>query len=145
VGRRAAEWLQVAGGVLLFAALFLTWSHQYRAAVLDVPGMRAALAGVPRDATAWQVYSAADVLLALLALGFALGVLLRRSRAIVVVLGLLATAFVAHAIAAPPTNGVDVVVPGGAHYLARAAGAGVGETVAIVALVIAMVGAVARR
>jgi hypothetical protein len=145
VDRRTAEWLQVAGGVILFAALFLTWSHQYPASALSVPGMRAALAGAPRDASAWQVYSVADILLALLAVVSVVTVLASRGRVLVVLLGLLTTAFVAHAIASPPTNGLDLIVPGGTRYLARAAAAGPGETLALVGLAVAMVGAVARR
>ena len=135
-----ASGLTLVGAVGLFASLFLTWSHQDPVAVLSVPGMAAVLSGVPRDADAWQVYSAVDVLLAMLALALALRVLARRGRAILVVLTGVALAFAAHALASPPTSGVDVVVPGGTRYLASAASAGPGETLAIGALVLGLVG-----
>ena len=84
-----SDWLMLLAAPILLLSLFLTWSHQFSRVV---PGPRrplGALAGVPRDPTAWQVYSVADVLLALLAAGL-LAVALRGSRpgAVAVLLGL---------------------------------------------------------
>jgi hypothetical protein len=146
VPRRArqlvADWLQVIGGLALLASLFLAWSHQYPAAVLAAPGMRAALAGVPQDATAWEVYSAADVLIALVAVALVLsGVVgIGRARTALVVVVALALGFTIHAASVAPTSGVDVIVPGQSHFVRELARSGPGETVAILALVGAMVG-----
>ncbi len=63
---RAAHALTAAGGVGLFGSLFLTWSHQFSSAFLLQWGSSDAVRGVPHDPTAWQVYSAVDVLLGLL-------------------------------------------------------------------------------
>ena len=110
------------GAALLFVSLFLTWSHQ-----------PSRLQGVPADATAWQVYTYADVLLALLAAGLVVAALrmsptARLGAAAVVAAAL---AFVAHAVAVPPSDvGVTDV---------RAA-AGVGETIALIGLVLALAG-----
>jgi hypothetical protein len=60
-----SDWLMAIAGPLLLGSLFLTWSHQLSAGVRARYGATAALAGVPADPTAWQVYSGADVLLAL--------------------------------------------------------------------------------
>lgn len=135
------RWLQLAGAALLLASLFFTWSHQYQPGVLAVPGMSTALAGVPRDPDAWQVYSVMDVLLALLACGLALTSVRGGSgRVALLVLSAVALAFVAHALAAPPTDGVDVIVPGQTRYLSRGATAGPGESLALAALALALVG-----
>ncbi len=61
-----ADWLIILGAVGLFGSLFLTWSHQFSATFLAQWGSSDQLRGVPHDPTAWQVYSSADVLLALL-------------------------------------------------------------------------------
>jgi len=132
------------GAVVLFVSLFLTWSHQLPAAVLIRLAGSPALQGVPRDPTAWQVYSVADVLLALLAAGL-LAVALRgrsnRVRVAVLAGVALALAFVIHAASVPPTNGVLLVNPVDVpQYLPRAATSGAGETVAIVALGLAAAG-----
>ncbi len=138
---RTGAWLQAAGAAGLFGSLFLTWSHQYPSMVLSRPSVSTALVGVPRDASAWQVYAVVDVLLALLAGALVVSVALgARWRPLLVLFAAVALAFAAHALAAPPTNGVDLVVPGSGRYLARAATAGPGEIVAIVALAVAIVG-----
>jgi hypothetical protein len=109
-----ADWLMVLGAPILFASLFLTWSHQFSPAFLAQYGHSPAIQGIPRDPTAWQVYSVVDVLLAVLAAGL-LTVALRGSRPgrVAVLLGLaVALAFTIHALATPPTNGGDLFNPG---------------------------------
>jgi hypothetical protein len=147
VSRRAgpvADWLIAFGAIGLFVSLFLTWGHQISVALLAVPGARVALQGVPPDPTGWQVYSVADVVLAALALALALGALLgrRRSRAVLLPFVLVALAFVLHALSSPPTNGVRLVNPGTVipQYAPIAPTAGVGETVALLALLLALAG-----
>jgi hypothetical protein len=138
-----ADWAVLLGAVLLFTSLFATWSHQLRRP--DVVASSPALQGAPRDPTAWQVYSIADVLLALLALALlivALAVRSRPGRIGVLVAGALAFAFIAHALSTPPTNGVLVLDPvaSSPQYLHPAATAGPGETLALVALALAGAG-----
>ena len=133
------------GAATLFASLFLTWSHQLPNSVLGVAGSSPALRGVPGDPTAWQVYSVADVLLALLAAALVLVALVGRSpavRTVVLVAGAFAFAFVVHALGTPPTNGLLVLNPIAAspQYLHPAATAGDGETVALVGLALAIAG-----
>jgi hypothetical protein len=132
------------GAIGLFVSLFLTWSHQISPALLAVPGARVALQGVPPDPTGWQVYSVADVVLAALAVALALGALIGRRRflAILIPFVLVAVAFVLHALSSPPTNGVRLVNPGTPipQYVPIAPTAGVGETVALVALLLALAG-----
>lgn len=140
--RRVGGWLLLAGAVLLLVSLALTWSRQFPPGVLRVPGIRVALAGVPRDANAWEVYSVADVLLAALAVTLAATALAGAGRGrwlVAVALGV-AAAFVAHALSVPPTSGVDVVLPGGARSLRSLAATGPGEVVALVALGLAGAG-----
>jgi hypothetical protein len=135
-----ADWLMVLGAVVLFISLFLTWSHQlppaFRAQFAGTP----ALAGVPRTPTAWQVYSVADVCLALvvavlLAVAF---VGTRRARLLVLLPVGVALAFTVHAAGVPPTNGVALALPAGA--VADHATSGAGETVALFALGTALAG-----
>jgi len=137
-----ADWLILLGGVGLFASLFLTWSHQLSPGVLAAAAGSGALRGVPADPTAWQVYSVADELLALLAAALVIGALAGSMTWRLVVLGAcwLALAFTLHALAAPPTNGVLLVGPGAKGYVARPATAGVGETLALVSLALAASG-----
>lgn len=126
----AADWLVVLGAAGLFVSLFLTWSHQ-------APGgsVRGPLQGVPPAATAWQLYTTMDVALAVVAVGLAAAAVFgaRWARRLAGVATLAALAFVAHAVAVPPTNGLPLAV-------AHSATAGAGETVAIVGLVVALVG-----
>jgi hypothetical protein len=139
-----ADWLIALGAIALFVSLFLTWSHQISPALLGVPGASVALQGVPPDPTGWQVYSVADVVLAALAVALALGALLgrRRFRAILVPFVLVGVAFVLHALSSPPTNGVRLVNPGAVipQYAPIAPTAGVGETVALIGLLVALGG-----
>jgi hypothetical protein len=139
-----ADWLIVAGAAGLFGSLFLTWSHQFSAAFLAVWGTSDQLRGVPHDPTAWQVYSTADVLLALLA-GALIAVALfgsRQARTGALAGAGLALAFTIHALAVPPTNGASIFDPSLSvpNYFPSSASAGIGETVALVALVLAIVG-----
>jgi hypothetical protein len=140
-------WLTLLGAVALFASLFLSWSHQLPASVLAVAGSSPALRGVPRDPTAWQVYSIADVLLVLLSgalVAVALAGRSPRGRVIVLIVGGIAFAFVVHALSVPPTNGVLVLNPvaSSPQYLQSAASSGPGEVVALVALILSGVGLV---
>lgn len=132
------------GAAGLFASLFLTWSHQLPRSVLDAVGSSPLLVGVPRDPTAWQVYSAVDVLLALLAASLLAVAVLgapRRLRIALLLAAGIAIAFTVHARSVPPTSGVLVVGPAAAPgYLRDPATPGAGETVAIFALGAAGVG-----
>jgi hypothetical protein len=139
-----ADWLIVAGGIALLISLFLTWTHQLGAAFLAQFGSSSQLQGVPHDPTAWQVYSTADVLLALLALGLVLIALVggRRSRIGALLASAIALAFTLHALSKPPTNGANIFKPSlsGPAYFATGATSGPGITVAIVALGVALIG-----
>jgi hypothetical protein len=125
---------------LLLLSLFLTWSHQFSASLLSSYGAAAVLQGIPRDPNAWQVYSAADVLLAMVAAGL-LGVALRGGRTARLVVALcvaVALAFTLHALSVPPTNGANLFDPTvtAADRGANSATAGTGETVAVIALAV---------
>ncbi len=131
--------------VLLLASLFLTWSHQVPQGLLKLAGASQALAGIPRDPTAWQVYSAADVVLALLAGGLFTVALIgtASARMVLFAAALLGLVFVIHAAGVPPTNGVAGVLPAlhaPAGVEASAGGSGAGVSVAIVALGLALSG-----
>lgn len=143
---RVADWLILVGALGLLLSLFLTWSHQFSPAFLAQWGSSTQLIGVPRDPTAWQVYSAADVILALLAgalLVIALvgGRAVRRGAIVAVGFGL---AFALHALSVPPTNGANIFDPSLSvpNYFPNSPGAGVGETVAIAGLGAALMGLV---
>jgi hypothetical protein len=139
-----ADWLMVLGGAGLLASLFLTWSHQFSAPFLVQFGSSDVLRGVPRDPTAWQVYSAADVVLSVLAVGVVAAALFgsRRVRFGALVAAGLGLGFTIHALSKPPTNAPNVFNPALSipSYFPISATAGVGETIAIAALVVAIVG-----
>lgn len=143
--KHTARRLIALGAAGLLASLFMTWSHQFSPALLARFGSSALLGGVPHDPTAWQVYSVADVLLALLALGLAALAARaggRSARIGATLAAVLALAFAFHALSKPPTNGATAVdasrsVP---SYFPDSPGAGDGETVAIVALGFAVAG-----
>jgi hypothetical protein len=138
-----ADWLIVFGALLLLLSLFLTWSHQFTNAFVQEVGS-AQLQGIPRDPTAWQVYSIADVLLALLAGALVIAALVagRGARISALVAALLGLVFTIHAANVAPTNGVNIAPPdaGLSHLVPSTATSGGGEVVAIVALGIAIVG-----
>jgi len=145
-GQFAADWLMLIGAVGLFASLFLTWSHQLpprRAAILAGSPV---ISGVPAAPTAWQVYSAADVLLAGLAVALVALALRGRQRwARVMALSAtgVALAFALHADSVAPTSGVLAIDPNNPPvYLPHAATPGPGETLAIVSLALAAAGLV---
>src|SRR5579862_4627951 len=117
----------------------MTWSHQFSPAFRAAWGSDPALAGVPRDPTAWQVYSAADVLLALVAGGIASAAFVGRRRARLLTLApvAIALAFVIHALGVPPTNGVGVTSVAG---VVDHPTSGFGELMALIALGIATLG-----
>ncbi len=129
----------VAAGALLLISLFLVWSHQLSAVVVVRHAGTGTFDGIPRDPDAWQVYTSADVLLALLSVGLVVAAL-RGGRTIRMVLTgavAIALAFVVHALGTPPTNGASVFDPATQSYVTTGAHAGVGVTVALVALAIA--------
>jgi hypothetical protein len=145
-GRReaAADWLVVIGALALFGSLFLTWSHQFSPAFLAEWGASDQLRGVPRDPTAWQLFSAADAVLALLA-GALVAVALRGSRAMrgcALVAAIGAVVFVAHALGHPPTNGANIFDPSLSvpDYAPNSPSSGPGEIVAMIALGLAIAG-----
>ena len=141
---RVGDWLIIAGAVALLASLFLPWSHQSSPAFLAQWGSSAQLQGLPHDPTAWQIYSAADVLLALLAMALLVTALAgnRPVRVGVIVACGIAVAFTLRALTAPPTNGANIFDPASpsAGYAPNAPTAGVGVTVALVGLGLALGG-----
>jgi hypothetical protein len=138
-----ADWMIVFGALLLALSLFLTWSHQFTNTFVGEVGADQ-LHGVPRDPTAWQVYSIADVLLALLAAALVVAALVagRRARISALAAAVLGLVFTIHAANVAPTNGVNIATPsaGVAHLVPSAATSAGGEVVAIVALGIAIAG-----
>jgi hypothetical protein len=145
-GRALADWLMLMGGLTLFVSLFLTWSHQLPPALLNSFAGVAALRGVPRDPTGWQVYSVADVLLAVLAaslIALALRGRSRRLRVAALVAVAVGMAFTVHAESVAPTNGTLALDPNSSSaYLPHAATPGAGEIAALVALGLAAAGLV---
>jgi hypothetical protein len=143
---RVGDWLIIAGAVALFGSLFLTWSHQFSRTFLVQWGSSAQLEGLPHDPTAWQAYSAVDVLLALLAVALVITALVggRAVRAVVVVACGIAAAFTLRALTAPPTNGANIFDPAAptAAYVPNAPTAGSGETIALIGLGLALAGLV---
>jgi hypothetical protein len=145
-GERIADWAIVVGAAGLFLSLFLTWSHQFSAAFLAEWGPSSQLIGVPHDPTAWQLYSTVDVLLALLAGGLLVIALIggRAARLAAIFPSSIALAFVLHALGTPPTNGANIFDPSLSvpAYFPNSPTAGIGETFAIVALGLALLGLV---
>jgi hypothetical protein len=141
---RVGDWLILAGAVALFGSLFLTWSHQFSPTFLAQWGDSAQLRGFPHDPTAWQLYSAVDVIIALLAGGLVLTALAggRAVRIGVLVICGIAAVFTIHALASPATNGANIFDPALATpgYVRNTPTAGVGETVALIGLGAAIVG-----
>jgi hypothetical protein len=141
-----ADWTTVVGGLALLASLFLTWSHQFSRPFLVLFGATDQLKGVPHNPTAWQVYSAADVILALLAAGLVAVALIgsRGFRFAALLAAIVALVFTVHALGSPPTNGATIFNPALSvpNYEPNSPGAGIGETVAILGLVLAMGGLV---
>lgn len=139
-----ADWLIVVGGLSLFASLFFTWSHQFSPAFLLEFGSSDLLRGVPHNPTAWQVYSAADVALALLAAALVAVAVTgdRRARIVATATSAIALGFTLHALSSPPTNGANIFNPAYhvPDYGSSGATAGVGETIAIAALILALAG-----
>lgn len=134
------NWLTLLGGIALFGSLFLAWSHQFSQAFLKLVGRPPAAL----SPTAWQAYSAADILLALLAVALVGAALVgnrivRMAAAIAALIGLI---FAVHAIIDPPTNAAALFNP--AFNVPQLASpgttAGAGETVAVIALVLALAG-----
>lgn len=143
---RLGDWLTIVGAIALFASLFLTWSHQLSPAFLGRLGASDLLRGVPANPDAWQLYSAVDVLLAVLAGGLVLVALLggRATHVVAVIAAGIALAFTIHALGTPPTNGLNLLdtSAGAPAYVSADATAGPGEIVAIAGLGLAIVGLV---
>ena len=137
----ASDWLMLVGALVLFGSLFLTWSHQFSPAFLAQFGTSDLLRGVPRDPTAWQVYTSADVLLALLALGLVAVALFgnRWVRVAALAGAAIALGFTMHAISAPPSNGANIFNPSlnVPNYVPNSPTAGLGETIALIGLIVA--------
>lgn len=139
-----SDWLMALSALLLLGSLFLTWSHQFSRSFLARWGSTSVLQGIPHDPNAWQVYSAADVLLALVAGGL-LAVALGggRVRRLVLALALaVALAFTVHALGTPPTDGAVVFEPSlnPPAYAPDSPTAGPGEYVALLALLLGIGG-----
>jgi hypothetical protein len=145
---QAGAWIVIAGAVVLFGSLFLTWGHQFSRGFLAEWGGAPVLAGVPRNPTAWQVYSVADVVLAVYAGALPALALVgdRRARLVLLAAGGLALAFTVHALNVPPTNGASFFQPalGTPGYVPNRPTSGPGEQVAIVGLAIAIAGLLLR-
>jgi hypothetical protein len=141
---RLGDGLMIAGAAALLLSLFLSWSHQFSPAFLAEFGSSVLLNGVPRNPTAWQVFTSVDVLLALLAGALVLTALVGQRSARMVVLAAVgvALAFTLHAIGDPPTKGANIFNPaaGVPAYTSTGATAGPGETLALVGLGAAIAG-----
>jgi hypothetical protein len=128
---RVADLLILTGAAVLFASLFLTWSHQFSLAFLARWGGSDQLRGVPHDPTAWQAGLAGVALIGT-----------RAVRAGAMVAVGLAVAFILRALTLPPITGANIFDPSLAvpNYFPHSPGAGVGETVAIAGLGVALAG-----
>jgi hypothetical protein len=143
----------VVGAAVLFGSLFLTWSHQFSPGFGTHFGAFAPLIRSPRNPTAWQVYSAADVVLALVAAGLVAVTLFggRTSRSVAgeivvrvaLTVAAIAFVFVLHALIAPPSNGALIYDPATRGYGPNSPAAGPGETVALAGLALALSGLLA--
>jgi hypothetical protein len=134
-----ADWLMLVGALLLVVSLFCTWSHQFSPAFATQWRGAVPLRGVARDPTGWQVYSIADVALALVAAILVLVSFVgtRRARLAALVPVALGLAFVVHALSVPPTHGVELLA---AAATTNHPTSGFGETLALVALATAVIG-----
>lgn len=139
-----SDWLMTLSAPLLLGSLFLTWSHQFSRSFLARWGTTSVLQGIPHDPNAWQVYSAADVLLVLVAGGLlAVALWGGRIRRLILVLALMiALAFTVHALGTPPTDGAVVFEPSlnPPAYAPNAPRSGVGEDMALLALLLGIGG-----
>ncbi|MGH2890509.1 MAG: hypothetical protein ACRDNJ_12880 [Solirubrobacteraceae bacterium] len=137
-----SDWLMALAAPLLLGSLFMAWSHQFSRAFERRWGDTSALRGVPPDPTAWQLYSAADVLLALVAAGLlAVSLWGGRARRVVLALALaVALAFTAHAAVSPPTNGATIFDAATGAYVPNDPSTGAGEYLALAALALGAAG-----
>jgi hypothetical protein len=129
----------VAAAVVLLVSLFIAWSHQLSPAIVRRYGATGTFDGVPRAPDAWQLYTVADVLLALVAAALLVAASwgVRALRLVLVGAVAVALAFVAHAVVVPPTNGANVLDPRTGAYVATGASSGPGEPLALAALALA--------
>src|SRR5436305_9602 len=109
-----ADWMVLAGGLALLVSLFLTWSHQFSPHFLGLFGATGQIQNVPRNPSAWQLYSSVDVLLAALALALVAVALRgnRTARAIALGAAAVGLGFTLHALSKPPTNGANIFKTG---------------------------------
>lgn len=143
-GNVVADWLVLFSALVLTVALFLPWSSLSPAYTAAANRLRT-LQGVVTGPDAWQVYSAADVLLFALVIGLVYVALAgpRAGRVVALLASILALAFVIHAEVQAPTNGAPTSVrpgPGVGSAVAPDPSPGAGEAVAIIALVVALGG-----
>jgi hypothetical protein len=136
--------MMVGGAIMLFASLFMTWSHQFSASLLARYGSSPVLRGVLHDPNAWQVYSIIDALLAILAAAIALVARFGSRSARLALAGfvLVALAFVVHALKVPPTDGANIFDPFARPpgYVPNSAQSGSGEVLAALGLGLALCG-----
>lgn len=138
---RVAAALIAAGAAALFVSLFLTWSSTGLGNYLVVFGAVHRLAAALPHRDAWHTYSVADILLAALAAGLFVAAVFRHRvfRIVIAVFALAGLAFCIQSVADPPkVAGVGRLGLG--FMLAFVSSAGAGQTVAIVALAIALLG-----
>lgn len=139
-----ADWLVLFSAVVLVVSLFLPWSS-LSSSYVSVADRLQTLQGVLTEPDAWQVYSAVDVLLALLAIAFVYVALAgpRAGRFVTLGAALIALMFTIHAVGTPPTNGAPETlhpIAGTPSSISPDPTPGAGETAAIIALVTAMGG-----
>lgn len=147
---RTGRWIAAVGGALLFASLFLTWSRSPYRNLLVVFGAvnRSGGFSAAGTKTAWQAYSVGDVCLAGLAVAVATAALSNRGgvrRLVLIATGAGLIFTIDQIVDAPgPTVPREFARTLPARFAdALAWRAGGGETLATVALIIAIVGLVA--
>lgn len=143
-GNVVADWLILFSAFVLTVSLFLPWSS-LSSAYVAVADRLHTLQGVATDPDAWQVYSAADVLLFVLAVMLVYTALAgpRAGRVVALVATVLALAFTIHAEAVPPTNGAPSAFRPGlgvGSTVTPDPSSGAGEAAAIIALLVALGG-----
>ena len=143
-GNVVADWLVLISAFVLTVSLFLPWSS-LSSTYVSVADRLHTLQGVATEPDAWQVYSAADVLLFVLAVVLVYMALAgpRAGRVVALVATLLALAFTIHAESRPPTNGAPSAFRPGQDVGSTVApdpSSGAGEAAAIIALLVAVGG-----
>jgi hypothetical protein len=153
---RLATALVVCGALGLLGSLFLEWRISPVHNFLILFGALDRIGGFfAADRTGWQLYSVANILLALLTALLLVAAFVRRRplRAVAAILALAGLAFAIHALLATPgpTGSRTAIGGSGAGPIvsrdvpALYAAVGPGETVAIVALTLAVLGLAIQR